>query len=588
MPRAHLYGTPVSPGIALGTLHFLHTERFLDRHYVPESEVACEQELLHKAVEAVRQDLGRALSKVPADLREYREVIEAQIEMTGDPKLEEAAAKRIAQEKICAAWALQKTIDQLCDLFHGMDDPYLRDRAQDIRVVGLRIRDRLSGGSSIGTSAQDIILAAEDISPADVMELDLKRVRGILTQEGGPTSHTVILSRGLHIPALVCVTGLQDSAREGDPVIIDGLGGNVLIQPSDRDTSEYSRRCHEYFAWESNVRGLALWPADTEDGLKVSVKANIERPEEAAELSQFGADGIGLYRTEFSFMGQELPDEEQLYLEYTKVVRDSPGRTIIRTLDCGADKILKAQQALHEANPALGLRGVRFTLRRQDILRSQLRALLRAGVHGKISILLPLVTMVEEVRSVRLILQEVAQELKAKMIPHASDVPLGVMVETPAASLIADALARECDFFSIGTNDLIHYLMAIDRNNRHVAYLNEAMHPAIIRSLKRIIDAGHREGIKVGACGELSADPYGVVLMLGMGIDELSASPPFLPGIKHLIRRLNAQACTELAEQVLMSTDIPACKHMVNEMLQKTLGRELSFQMSTVMKQMQQ
>ncbi len=196
--------------------------------------------------------------------------------------------------------------------------------------------------------------------------------------------------------------------------------------------------------------------------------------------------------------------------------------------------------------------------------------------------------MVEEVRSVRLILQEVAQELKAKMIPHASDVPLGVMVETPAASLIADALARECDFFSIGTNDLIHYLMAIDRNNRHVAYLNEAMHPAIIRSLKRIIDAGHREGIKVGACGELSADPYGVVLMLGMGIDELSASPPFLPGIKHLIRRLNAQACTELAEQVLMSTDIPACKHMVNEMLQKTLGRELSFQMSTVMKQMQQ
>ena len=231
----------------------------------------------------------------------------------------------------------------------------------------------------------------------------------------------------------------------------------------------------------------------------------------------------------------------------------------------------------------MGLRGIRFTLHHQDLFRAQLRALLRAGRLGKLSILLPMISTVEEVRSVRRLIQEVDQELTMRNVPHASRVPLGVMIETPAAVLITDVLARECDFFSIGSNDLIHYLMAIDRNNRHVAYLGDAMHPAVIRSLKRIIDSGHREGLSVSACGELSSDPFGVVLMLGMGIDSLSVSPSFLPGIKHLIRKLDAQACTELATQVLLSMDIPACKHMVNEMLQKVLGHELSFMTSAVM-----
>ena len=373
------------------------------------------------------------------------------------------------------------------------------------------------------------------------------------------------------------------AARDGDKVIIDGLGGNVLISPSEEDTLHYSRRATAYSAWQVAARNTAHWPADTTDALRVGVLANIERPHEARELSQVGADGIGLYRTEFAFLRETLPTEEELYAEYATVVQDAPGRAIIRTLDCGADKLTRAQQAFKEPNPALGLRGIRFTLHHQDLFRAQLRALLRAGRLGKLSILLPMISTVEEVRSVRRLIQEVDQELTMRNVPHASRVPLGVMIETPAAVLITDVLARECDFFSIGSNDLIHYLMAIDRNNRHVAYLGDAMHPAVIRSLKRIIDSGHREGLSVSACGELSSDPFGVVLMLGMGIDSLSVSPSFLPGIKHLIRKLDAQACTELATQVLLSMDIPACKHMVNEMLQKVLGHELSFMTSAVM-----
>lgn len=583
MARAHLYGTPVSPGLALGTLHFLHADRIPDRRHIPSGEIAEEQARLGEAAERVRADLARARDKVPADLEEYRDVIDAQIEMTRDPKLVEAASKRIARERVNAAWALTWTVDQICEVFRNMDDPYLRDRAQDIRVVGLRICDYLSGAEKAVATDEAVILAAEDISPADIMDLDFSRVHGIATREGGGTSHTAILARGLHIPALVGVTGLLQTAREGDRAILDGLGGNVLLSPNENDLADFTARRNDYQAWTRSTGAAAPWPADTKDGLRVGVLANVERAEEARELMEYGADGVGLYRTEFAFLKERLPDEEDLYREYVEVVRQSPGATIIRTLDVGADKLLKAQESAPEPNPALGVRGIRFTLRNQGLFRSQLRALLRAGTAGRLALLLPMICTVEEVRAVRRILQEVDEELTSRHVDHASDLPVGIMVETPAAMLVADALASECDFFSIGTNDLIHYLMAIDRNNRRVAYLNDPMHPAVIRALKRIIDMGHREGISVSACGELASDPFGVVLMLGMGIDTLSVSPTFLPGIKHLIRQLDSQACAELAGQVLQSTDIPACKHMVNELLQKTLGRELAFHNSSVM-----
>ena len=407
----------------------------------------------------------------------------------------------------------------------------------------------------------------------------------ILRGEGlSDGSHFRDISFTVHAGEVLGVTGLLETGKPGEKVIVDGLNGCLLLDPDADDLATYEERQREYQEWEARTRSESHWPAEMRDGVRVSVHANLERLEEMDELQASGAEGVGLYRTEFSFLREHLPSEEELYAEYSAVARKAaPAHVVFRTLDAGADKMLRAQEALKEPNPALGLRGIRFCLRHQKIFRSQLRALMRAGVEGNISLLLPMISGLAEVQSVRRIMQELQQELQAAGLPHAADLPLGIMVETPAAVLIADALARECDFFSIGTNDLIHYLMAIDRNNLHVGYLNEALHPAVVRSLKRIIDSAHREGIGVSVCGELAADPYGLALLLGMGVDTLSASPRFVPGMKHMIRRLDAQTCMDMAHSVLMSTDVTASQRMLRERLQESLGSELAFHTTSIM-----
>ena len=578
MARAVLFGTPVSPGIGIGSIRFMHDMRMSEERRIGPDEVETERNALRAAAASVRAALEKTMRNVPEDLAEYRDVIAAQMELARDPKLLDAALARIEHKKICASWALNHTVEELCALFRGMDDPYLRDRAQDIRAVGLRLRECLAGAQHDNAVSGPSVLVAEDLSPADVMELNLEGVLGILTAEGGPTSHTAILSRGLHIPALVGVTGLLNTAREDERIILDGLGGCVLFGPDESDLARYTARRDEFNAWENHTRRTAHWPAEMCAGVRVAVQANLESLEELDALPECGADGVGLYRTEFAYLKGDLPTEEELFREYAAVAaKAGPGRVVFRTLDAGADKMLRAQAALKEPNPALGLRGIRFSLRHQGIFRTQLRALLRAGVAGNLALLLPMISGLAEVQGVRRILQELRQELQAQNLPHAPDLPLGIMVETPAAVMVCDALARECDFFSIGTNDLIHYLMAIDRNNRHVGYLHEPLHPAVVRSLKRVIDAAHREGIGVSVCGELASDPCGLALLLGMGVDAVSAAPRFVPGMKHMIRQLDAETCMDLAHSVLMSTDVMASQRMVREKLHQSLGTELAF-----------
>ncbi|MBQ9451707.1 MAG: phosphoenolpyruvate--protein phosphotransferase [Desulfovibrio sp.] len=584
MARAIFIGTPVSPGIAIGKLRRAHRTVQDEERSITPQEVAFEQEALRNAAEHVRAALAATVDNVPEDLAEYGDVIAAQMEIARDPKLINAALTRISHKLICASWALKLTVDELCMLFRSMDDPYLRDRAQDIRAVGLRLREYLYPGEGQNdVSENDGILVAEDLSPADVMELNLNRVQGILTAEGGPTSHTAILSRGLRIPYLADVTGLLESAREEEPLIVDGLSGCVLLAPDKTDLAHYKKRRDDYLAWEEHTQHTAQQPAETCDGVRVAVQANLESTAELSALTASGADGVGLYRTEFAYFKEHLPDEEELVAEYKAVTLGLlPRPVVFRTLDVGADKMLRAQAALNEPNPALGLRGIRFCLRHQGLFRTQLRALMRIGVSGNVAIMLPMVTTLDELRQTRRIIQELHQELTSQKLPHAPNPPLGVMIETPAAALVCDALACECDFFSIGTNDLIHYTMAIDRNNRHVAYLNEPLHPAVVRTLKHIIDAAHREGIGVSVCGELASDPFVLALLLGMGVDAVSASPRFVPGMKHLIRQLNASVCMGLAANVLLGCDIAASKRMLREQLQRSLGRELAFHTSSL------
>ncbi|WP_299393537.1 phosphoenolpyruvate--protein phosphotransferase [uncultured Desulfovibrio sp.] len=584
MARALLYGTAVSPGYAIGRVHLLHVAGMIEKRRIAPRQAAREQQRLRAASEAVREALREAMGKVPEELAEYREVIAAQMELARDPKLLESAARKIESDLICASWALDETINQLCALFDKMEDPYLRDRAQDIRAVGLRLRESLQGAHAVVAPEEACVLMAEDLSPADVMDMDFSGVQALVTAQGGPTSHTAILARGLRIPALVGLPDVLATVHEGDSVIVDGVGGVLLAGPEHDDLAHYSTLREEYTAWETRVRAAAHWPADTRDGVRVRVQANMERPDEAAEMRESGADGVGLYRTEFSFLRDVLPGEKELLEEYGAVARGvAPARVVFRTLDVGADKMMRAQSNVREPNPALGLRGIRFCLRHRHIFRTQLRALMRVGVAGNVALMLPMISTLDEVLTVRDIMRDLHGELAARRIPHAESLPLGVMIETPAAVLIADALARECDFFSIGTNDLIHYLLAIDRNNHQVAYLNEALHPAVVRSLKRIIDAAHREGIWVSVCGELASDPYGLALLLGMGVDAVSASPRFVPGMKHMLRRLDAATCMDLAYNVLMSADISASQRMVRERLQESLGSELAFHTTSIL-----
>jgi phosphotransferase system enzyme I (PtsI) len=479
-----------------------------------------------------------------------------------------------------AVWALEKTAESLCAAFRAMDDPYLRDRVQDIRAVIDRMQSCLYGNKHIASEQEaPAVLLAEESSPVDVIELKPERILALVTVGGGRTAHTAILARSLHIPAIVGVSGLLEVSQEGGLVIVDALKGRVYLEPDETELMEFAHRQGEYALWQEQVRRSAHLPAETLDAVRITVQANIEESQECAAALESGAEGIGLCRTEFAHLrSRSLPTEDVLYEEYRTIAQSqAPARVIFRTLDLGADKIREQHQALKEANPDLGLRAIRYCLRHQDVFRTQLRAILRAGACGNVAVMLPMITGLQEVEMSRRMLNEAATELCAEGVACDPHIPVGVMIEVPSAVMIADALAREVDFFSIGTNDLIHYLLAIDRRNTHVAYLHEPLHPAVVRAVKHVTDCAHREGIGVSICGELAADPYCLPVFLGMGVDVISASPRFVPLVKQLVRKLRREDCIELARSVLMTTDVAAANRMVMEALCELLREEADF-----------
>lgn len=573
-----LKGTPVSPGIAVGELLLMGDARFLEKREISPAEVDAEIDALEQASAHICQSLQKTMSDIPENLSEYREIIAAQRELAGDSRLLDGARARIKRRHICASWALEETVEELCSLFQGLADPYLSERAQDIRLIGKSIGDYLGGIKNGAPKNRKGILAAHELSPADVLELKLEGINGLLTVEGGAASHSAILARGLKVPAIVGIGGLFKEARTGERAIIDGLSGLVLLGPDDSDLDFYSSKKKNYLSFEKTATESANLPAVTRDGYSVQVSANLEKPSELSSLDKSGAEGVGLYRTEFAYLNSSLPDEEKLLREYMDVIAHvSPQQTIFRTLDLGADKVLALGANLHEPNPALGLRGIRFSLQHKDIFRTQLRALFRAGHNANMAIMLPMVSNIREIDETLSLIDEVKEELIKEALPHSAKIPLGVMVETPAAMMICDALADRCDFLSIGTNDLIHYLMAIDRNNRHVAYLHEPLHPAFTRSLKKIVETGHQFGKPVSVCGELASDPFMAALLVGMGIDRLSAAPRFVPALKHLLRQLTASDCSELTRAAINEHNVLKTRSRLHEALQAAIGQELSF-----------
>jgi phosphotransferase system enzyme I (PtsI) len=555
-PRGERRGVPVSPGIAIGPAYVLRRERIV----IPEHRIRDEQ--ADGEVARMRAAFAGTRSKLEEIRRGMQgtglvgTIFDAQFLFLEDPTLIQHAEANIREHGLNAEWALQRELRRLEELFESMPDPYLRERASDIGFVVRRVLQELMGREPEGlrNAPPGVIVVAEDLSPGEVAQVTRDTVGAFVTETGSRTSHVTIMARSLEIPAVV-LTG-SELAREladGVTVIVDGRTGRVVIDPDPSTIAEYEKQLADMKALSKELMRYVDLPAETKDGVAMRLLANVDQLEEARDALRYGAEGIGLYRTEFLFLNRhDLPGEEEQREAYARILAAvAPYSATIRTLDIGGEKVPTGLELSDEANPALGLRGVRMSHHRPDVFRVQLRALLRASAVGKLKILIPMVSSLAEVEYARAALEDAKRELARERLAFDRDVPLGVMIETPAAAMIADLIAPLADFLSIGTNDLVQYTLAVDRSNEQVAYLYEPLHPAHLRMIQRIGQAARRQGIVCGMCGEMAGDPLHSWILVALGIGELSMAPFAIPLLKRILRDSTAAEARELLTRVL-------------------------------------
>ncbi len=582
MAHKTITGIPVSAGVSIGKAFFLNRNRFrhLPRQTILDTAIPGEVARLLRGFSEAETELEAIRRKVPKELRENALIIDSHVMILKDPKLRALAEKNIRELSINAEWALEKAVSELREAFSALQDPYIRERMEDVRLVAERVQARLVGVvSDIGALQSRVVLMAHDLSPADTVDLELDKIMSFATATGAKTSHTGILARSLQIPAIVGVNDLEESVSDGDLVILDGFSGKILVDPDDEELEYYTDLKIQFEQYQKTTIRFCHLPGETRDGFQLKVLANIELFEEVAQVIDNGGEGVGLYRTEYSYMNRtELPTEEELYEEYRDLASIlAPSRLTLRTLDLGADKMISHYGALDESNPALGLRAIRFCMRYPQMFKTQLRAVLRAAVQGNVSLMFPMISGTQELRYAKDLLQICKRELAIEGKEFNPDLPVGIMMEVPSAVMIAEFLANEVDFFSIGTNDLIQYSLGIDRTNRHVAHLYQPLHPAIVRMIKYVVDAGHQAGIEVSVCGEMAADPFCVPILMGMQVDCISLGPQAIPGIKRIIRRANLQDCKQLLKDVLQSSTVTLTNRLVRETIFKSFPEELTF-----------
>ncbi len=574
MARAILHGTAVSSGIAVGRGFYRNHRPGPAPHIlVPLESVETEALRLEDAANAVAAEFERAKASLPASLHDQTDLIDSHLLICRDPKLTGEALDRVRAQRMNAEWALEESVARIAEMFERIPFPYIRDRIQDVRAVADRIVRHLADAASFPeTGGEKGVLLAHDLTPADSLGLSPQRLLAFITEQGGKTSHTGILARSLQIPAVVGVAGLSGEIRPGDLLVVDGLRGRVLVDPAESELAQAIERQEQFLSYQRRIRVSAPLPAETEDGHRLHVFANMEKADDAETALSAGAEGAGLVRTEYGYIARStLPTEEELYREYSRLAAAmAPRRVTFRTLDVGADKIFSERRNLNEANPALGMRGIRYCMRHRDIFRTQLRAILRASAHGDTALMFPLVSGVTELRQAKSILNEAKQELDAAGVPFDASMPVGTMIELPSAVFTAEDLARESDFFSIGTNDLIQYSLGVDRDNRHVAHMHQPLHPAVVRAIKFVTDMAHKAGISVCVCGEMAADPLCLPVLLGMPVDAVSIAPQSIPAIKHLIRRSSMDENREMLHHVLAASTHQSINSMV---LQSVYGR---------------
>lgn len=552
-----LRGIPASAGVAIGKGFFL--SRALPssvKSTVPREKVEEEVGAFLRAVGRSKEQIRAIRDGVKDHSSEHYQILSVHLALLEDSMLVDQTVRLIRENQYKADWAFNKVLQNLLETFHRIEDQYLRERGHDLRQIGHRVLENLAGRpvDSIASIREPVIVVAHDLSPADTAQILKSPVLGFATDVGSKTSHTAITARSLGIPAVVGVARMTEEYAESDEIIIDGEEGIVILRPTPDAVREYADRRKAYLLRIRDLAKFARLPAVTRDGRTLKLHANIEFPEEAEAALRSGAEGIGLYRTEFLFLNRkDLPSEEEHFLTYRRVAeRFARHPVTIRTLDLGGDKFASQIDLAEEMNPAMGLRAIRFCLKEKEIFKQQIRAILRASAHGMIRMMFPMISGVGELRAALAVVEEAKGELRKRRVSFNKEIPIGIMVEIPSAAMVADLLAKETDFFSIGTNDLIQYALAIDRINEHVSYLYEPLHPAILRMIRRIVDGAHDAGIPVSMCGEMAGEPVFTYVLLGLGLDELSMNATSIPRVKRILRKAAAYEAREFVGDLLL------------------------------------
>jgi phosphotransferase system enzyme I (PtsI) len=565
-------GISGSPGICIGKAYLVDKEgvNLIKRYPISDAQILKEIDRFKQAVSKAKNDYAKIIESIDKTIEDNLDILETHMALFEDKMLYGKTIEAISADKINAEWALRKVSRRAKDMFQQIDDPYLKARVNDIDQVTDKIMSSLFGAEDkkISDINKRVILVAQDLSPAEASQIQLERIKGFVTDRGGKDSHTSIVAKSLKIPSVLGLGKAMVNVKNDDILIVDGSDGLLIINPDEDTLFRYEERLTKFEAYRAGLERESHLPAVTKDGVVLNLMANIELVEEVVAAKDYGAKDIGLFRTEFLYLDlRRFPTEDELFCKYKELVELMlPHSVTIRTLDINGDKVNPYLSVVEEANPSLGLRAVRFCLENEPVFVTQLKAILRAAAIGNIKLLIPMISCVEEIIQVKQALGKAIHELEQEKKIFNKDIPLGVMIEVPSAAIMADHLAEHVDFFSIGTNDLIQYALAIDRRNPQVAHLYQALNPAVLRMIKMTCDAAREKGIEIVMCGEMAGDPINIPVLIGLGLTDLSMNSASIPVVKNMIRNIDSRTAESSMEKIMgLNTVKEITEHIINE-----------------------